>query len=92
MQVAPAIEKCYEAGIDVRMVTGDNLDTAVAIAKRCGILKESLHFEPDPDPDSLTRLKPKRFHAMEGKVFRKMVYRDDPEGGPPIFDQAHSSV
>ncbi|KAL3909146.1 MAG: hypothetical protein SGPRY_009531, partial [Prymnesium sp.] len=91
-EVAPAIEKCYEAGIDVRMVTGDNLDTAVAIAKRCGILKESLHFEPDPDPDSLTRLKPKRFHAMEGKVFRKMVYRDDPEGGPPIFDQAHSSA
>jgi len=34
LQVGPAIRECYAAGIDVRMVTGDNLDTAVAIAIR----------------------------------------------------------
>ena len=45
-EVAPAIDKCFKAGIDVRMVTGDNLDTAVAIASRCGILRDE-HFEGD---------------------------------------------
>jgi P-type E1-E2 ATPase len=29
---------CNTAGIRVRMVTGDNLITAIAIAKECGIL------------------------------------------------------
>lgn len=69
------------------MVTGDNLDTAIAIAKRCGILREDLHFESDPDPESLTGIRPKPFRAMEGKVFRKLVYKTDPESGEPFFDQ-----
>ena len=29
-EVPPAIERCYRAGIDVRMVPGDNLVTAIA--------------------------------------------------------------
>ena len=36
--VPEAIRICQEAGITVRMVTGDNLRTAIAIAKECGIL------------------------------------------------------
>ncbi|KAH8073375.1 calcium-transporting ATPase [Aureococcus anophagefferens] len=39
-EVPPAIARCYKAGIDVRMCTGDNLATAVAIASRCGILRD----------------------------------------------------
>lgn len=38
--VPAAVKACQEAGILVRMVTGDNLMTAIAIAKRCGILKD----------------------------------------------------
>jgi len=88
-EVAPAIERCFTAGIDVRMVTGDNLDTAVAIASRCGILRHPEHFEPDPDPSSVTGMRPKKYRAMEGKVFRKMVYKPAAvEGEPPVFDQA----
>ena len=34
-----AIEKCHKAGIKVRMVTGDNVITATAIAKDIGIIK-----------------------------------------------------
>ena len=34
------MEQCQEAGIFVRMVTGDNIDTAKAIATECGILTE----------------------------------------------------
>ena len=36
--VDEAIEMCHNAGINVIMVTGDNLDTAIAIAKDCKIL------------------------------------------------------
>ncbi|XP_034058236.1 plasma membrane calcium-transporting ATPase 3-like isoform X4 [Gymnodraco acuticeps] len=37
-EVPDAIVKCQRAGITVRMVTGDNINTARAIAIKCGIL------------------------------------------------------
>uniref|UniRef100_A0A8C5JHD0 ATPase plasma membrane Ca2+ transporting 4 n=1 Tax=Junco hyemalis TaxID=40217 RepID=A0A8C5JHD0_JUNHY len=37
-EVPDAILKCQRAGITVRMVTGDNINTARAIATKCGIL------------------------------------------------------
>jgi magnesium-transporting ATPase (P-type) len=37
-EVPLAIQKCKRAGITVRMVTGDNVNTARAIAQQCGIL------------------------------------------------------
>ncbi|XP_028620426.1 plasma membrane calcium-transporting ATPase 4 isoform X1 [Grammomys surdaster] len=37
-EVPEAIAKCKRAGITVRMVTGDNVNTARAIATKCGIL------------------------------------------------------
>lgn len=37
-EVPDAILKCQRAGITVRMVTGDNINTARAIASKCGIL------------------------------------------------------
>ncbi|XP_021980339.1 calcium-transporting ATPase 4, plasma membrane-type isoform X2 [Helianthus annuus] len=36
--VKEAVKTCLDAGIMVRMVTGDNINTAKAIAKECGIL------------------------------------------------------
>ncbi|CAK7342676.1 unnamed protein product [Dovyalis caffra] len=38
--VKDAVQSCLAAGITVRMVTGDNINTAKAIAKECGILTE----------------------------------------------------
>lgn len=37
--VPGAVKKCFEAGVRVRMITGDNPATAVAIAKEAGILE-----------------------------------------------------
>ena len=37
--VPEAIKKCHHAGITVRMVTGDNINTAVAISKDVGIIE-----------------------------------------------------
>lgn len=37
-EVPEAVRVAHKAGVTVRMVTGDNLETAVAIAKECGII------------------------------------------------------
>jgi P-type Ca2+ transporter type 2B len=42
--VPEAITKCQRAGIVVRMVTGDNINTARSIATTCGILKPGEDF------------------------------------------------
>ncbi|KAL4918512.1 hypothetical protein BDW62DRAFT_61889 [Aspergillus aurantiobrunneus] len=36
-EVSGAIQRCHVAGIQVKMVTGDNINTATAIAESCGI-------------------------------------------------------
>jgi len=89
-EVPAAIEKCYQAGIDVRMVTGDAPNTAVSIAYQAGILRKEHFFVPDgPDGENAEmvacNLRP---HVMmEGKDFRAKVHRklDD---GKQEFDQA----
>jgi len=40
-EVPPAVQKCRSAGIDVIMITGDHPDTAVAIARKSGIMVNS---------------------------------------------------
>ncbi|KAG6503735.1 calcium-transporting ATPase 5, plasma membrane-type-like [Zingiber officinale] len=53
--VKEAVDLCTHAGVKVRMVTGDNLQTAKAIALECGILKDPNAREPI---------------LIEGKIFR----------------------
>ncbi|KAI1892337.1 hypothetical protein AGOR_G00132320 [Albula goreensis] len=43
-EVPDAIRKCQRAGITVRMVTGDNINTARAIAGKCGIIQPGDDF------------------------------------------------
>ncbi|XP_034939375.1 plasma membrane calcium-transporting ATPase 2 isoform X2 [Chelonus insularis] len=43
-EVPDAIKKCQRAGITVRMVTGDNINTARSIAFKCGICKPNEDF------------------------------------------------
>ncbi|XP_012275642.1 plasma membrane calcium-transporting ATPase 2 isoform X2 [Orussus abietinus] len=43
-EVPEAIKKCQKAGITVRMVTGDNINTARSIAIKCGIVKPNEDF------------------------------------------------
>ena len=76
-EVPAAILSCRSAGIDVRMVTGDNLDTAVAIAKGCGILRPT---------DLLLDGTPKLNCAMTGPDFRKRVLTNDGKINREEFD------
>lgn len=43
-EVPAAIRQCQKAGITVRMVTGDNVNTARSIAAKCGILQPGENF------------------------------------------------
>merc|ERR1719159_1990758 len=65
------------------MVTGDNLETAIAIARRANILDPSRHFQPSKGGG--LELLPDR--AMEGKEFRSRVYRKNEQTGEMEFDQ-----
>lgn len=41
--VKDAIQVCRSAGVDIKMITGDNVFTAKAIATECGILEPNQH-------------------------------------------------
>lgn len=82
--VPAAIAKCYKAGIDVRMCTGDNLATAVAISVGCGILRGE-HFIGGKASADVQKLKKDR--AMTGKEFRRRILNVDKDTGKDVFDQ-----
>lgn len=54
--VKDAVEKCLKAGIDVKIVTGDNLATAKEIGRQIGIWKESYTDRSIIDGRSFARL------------------------------------
>lgn len=83
-EVPGAIERCYEAGIDVRLVTGDNCNTAVSIAYQAGILRDS-HFVAGTAERVADNLKENVL--MEGKDFRARVYHVSKDNEKE-FDQA----
>ncbi|KAI3668098.1 hypothetical protein L6452_43173 [Arctium lappa] len=55
--VKEAIETCRIAGVDVKMITSDNIFTAKAIATECGILEVGPHINGEEE-------------VIEGKEFR----------------------
>ena len=57
-EIVESVKKCKRAGINIRMVTGDNLDTAKAIALEAGIV--DLHHVNN------------QYVCMEGKQFREL--------------------
>jgi len=88
-EVPGAIEKCYGAGIDVRMVTGDNPSTAASISYQAGILRD-FHFKEGTTERIASNLKENVL--MTGDVFRQKVYRTTTQEnggtGKPEFDQS----
>lgn len=55
--VPEAVKQCQRAGVIVRMVTGDNVLTAQAIAKECGILQPDALVMEGPEFRNLSKHK-----------------------------------
>ncbi|GLT78625.1 hypothetical protein SLA2020_501540 [Shorea laevis] len=75
--VKKAVEDCRYAGVDIKMITGDNVFTARAIATECGIL------QPDQDMDSGA--------VVEGEEFRNYTPEERMEKVEKICVMARSS-
>eukprot|EP00753_Platysulcus_tardus_P006997 PLAT14760.1.p2 GENE.PLAT14760.1~~PLAT14760.1.p2 ORF type:complete len:1060 (-),score=639.07 PLAT14760.1:215-3394(-) len=72
--VKEAVKTCVGAGITVRMVTGDNLHTACAIARDCGILTEGGVSLEGPE---FRRMTPAELDAVLPKL--QVLARSSPE-------------
>ncbi|XP_042501331.1 putative calcium-transporting ATPase 11, plasma membrane-type [Macadamia integrifolia] len=62
--VRKAVQTCLASGITVRMVTGDNINTAKAIARECGILTDDGLAIEGPD-----------FHSKSAEEMKKLIPR-----------------
>lgn len=75
--VREAIAQCHRAGVDVRMVTGDNVLTARAISRDCGILSEENFNNKE--------------YYMEGPEFRRLTDEERIRILPKLHILARSS-
>ncbi|KAL2335344.1 hypothetical protein Fmac_016557 [Flemingia macrophylla] len=74
--VKAAVEACQHAGVNVKMITGDNVFTATAIATECGILR--------PNQDTVGAV-------VEGEEFRNYTPEERLEKVDKICVMARSS-
>ncbi|KAL6364725.1 hypothetical protein LRP88_00697 [Fusarium phalaenopsidis] len=75
--VPEAVQDCATASVSVKMVTGDNVETARAIGRECGILTEENVKEKNA--------------VMEGSEFRKLDERERAEVVKGLHILARSS-
>ncbi|PKK43135.1 hypothetical protein CI102_13295 [Trichoderma harzianum] len=75
-EVPAAVEACRRASVSVKMVTGDNIETARAVGRECGILKTSSGEEG---------------LVMEGQDFRRLPDKEKEEVAKDICVLARSS-
>ncbi|KAI9070911.1 hypothetical protein K1719_047124 [Acacia pycnantha] len=74
--VKKAVQDCQKAGVSVKMITGDNVFTAKAIATECGILR--------PNQDTTEAV-------IEGEVFRNLSDEERLKRAEKICVMARSS-
>ena len=69
--VPESVKKCHRAGVQVIMVTGDNLITATAIAKECNIFPEKIDLDHlrerdvETNPNDINDPKKRNEHIAE---------------------------
>jgi Ca2+ transporting ATPase len=71
-EVPDAIRQCQRAGITVRMVTGDNVNTARSIATKCGILSPRDNFLVLEGKEFNQRIRDKQTGKVRQDLFDKV--------------------
>ncbi|GAV02486.1 hypothetical protein RvY_13047-2 [Ramazzottius varieornatus] len=71
-EVPAAIRQCQKAGVIVRMVTGDNVNTARSIATKCGIITEKEGIAENA--------------VLEGEEFNRLIRSPDGHVDQDKFD------
>lgn len=66
-EVPAAVQACREAGIRVKMITGDNSETAKEIARQIGL------WELEDDDNPLTHMTGAEFQELEGEALTNAV-------------------
>ena len=69
--IAKSVNRCHRSGINVRMVTGDNIDTAIAISKEAAIITDS---DLADNEDGYVCMTGERFRDMIGG---EVILNDD---------------
>jgi P-type Ca2+ transporter type 2B len=82
-EVPEAIRKCQKSGVVVRMITGDNINTARSIAIKCGIIK--------PSDDNFLVLDSKEFNARIRNEYGEIEQRLMDQVWPQLRVLARSS-
>ena len=76
--ITEAVQSCHAAGINVRMVTGDNIETATAIARRAAILSDADLADNEQNYVCMTG---EQFrNAIDGRVVQKERTEEDKVG------------
>ena len=102
--VREALRHCSGAGIAVKMLTGDSVDTAVAVAKHAGILAAAYSHPPSPLPPVRgsppsgaaaaawrRRRDGEAWQVMTGRELREMVLAEDASLDQDEFDKVSSA-
>ena len=78
--VPEAVLNCKNAGITVRMVTGDNIDTATAIAKDAQIIPGNFKRpEVQGTRNYYTVMEGKEFRTLTGGIIEVPIDKEDEE-------------
>ena len=72
-EVIDAIRECQNAGIRVKMITGDSLKTAVSIGRKIGLNQSS----KEEDPSHITAITGKELEQYSGKDLAEVVDKTD---------------
>jgi len=90
--IADAVTKCKQAGINVRMVTGDNIDTARAISLEAGILTQE-DLNVDADGAGYVCMTGEDFrNTIDGRVEVKKVLKEKTEDDSDDEDKYETKV
>jgi magnesium-transporting ATPase (P-type) len=84
--VIEAVRKCHDASVNVIMVTGDNIVTATAIAKECGILGDEVNLSNltpeviEQDPEAMNdNSRKKIIKIMKTKLLKPQNKKKKPK-------------